>query len=188
MVKKKKDKVDFEIIPKTNEEYISVTYCCIRFIDSYRFLSSGLDSLVKTIVDNSQKTLKNFEEEINDNDEILNIVNETKLLLKEDMYKNDSIKDLKKDYSVKISEIEEASLDYRGENDLKIIPDKWKYLTKELAYPCEFFNCFEDYQKPVDNLRKENFFSKLKNKCPDDEEIERTKKLLKYLLFKVEKN
>ncbi len=43
LVDKKKDKVDFEIIPKTSEEYISVTYGCIRFIDSYRFLSSGLD-------------------------------------------------------------------------------------------------------------------------------------------------
>ena len=37
----KKNKVDFEITPKTNEEYISVTYGCIRFIDSYRFLSNG---------------------------------------------------------------------------------------------------------------------------------------------------
>ena len=49
LVDKKKDKVDFDIIPKTNEEYISVTYGCIRFIDSYRFLSSGLDSLVKNL-------------------------------------------------------------------------------------------------------------------------------------------
>ena len=47
LVDKKKDKVDFDIIPKTNEEYKSVTYGCIRFIDSYRFLSSGLDSLDK---------------------------------------------------------------------------------------------------------------------------------------------
>ena len=55
-----------------------------------------------------------------------------------------------------------------GENDLKILktgfPDKWKYLTKKLAYPYEFFNCIEDYQKPVDNLKKEYFFSKLKKK------------------------
>ena len=68
MVNKKKDKVDFEIIPKTNEEYISVTYGCIRFIDSYRFLSSDLDSLVKTLVDNSHKTLKNLKEEIEEDD------------------------------------------------------------------------------------------------------------------------
>ena len=39
LVDKKKDKVDLDIIPKTNEEYISLTYGCIRFIDSYRFLS-----------------------------------------------------------------------------------------------------------------------------------------------------
>ena len=43
---KKNDKVKFDIIPKTNEEYISVTYGCIRFIDSYRFLSMSLDGLV----------------------------------------------------------------------------------------------------------------------------------------------
>ena len=44
LVDKKNDKVKFDIIPKTNEEYISVTYGCIRFINSYRFLSSSLDS------------------------------------------------------------------------------------------------------------------------------------------------
>ena len=130
----KRKKVDFEIIPKTNEEYISVTYGCIRFIDSCRFLSSGLDSLVKTLIDNSHKTLKDFEEEIVDNDETLNIVNEIKLLITEDMYKNESIKDLKKNYPDKINELEDALLDYMGENDLKILktgfPDIWKFLTK----------------------------------------------------------
>ena len=45
---------------------------------------------------------------------------------------------------------------------------------KKLAYPYEYFNCIDDYQKPVDNLEKKDFFSKLKNKCPDDEEIQRT--------------
>ena len=74
IVDKKKDKVDFEIIPKSNEEYISVTYGCIRFIDSYRFLTSGLDSLVKTVVDKSNKTLGNLKKEIVDNDFILKIV------------------------------------------------------------------------------------------------------------------
>ena len=37
LVDKKKDKVGIDIIPKTNEEYISVTYGCIRFIDSFDF-------------------------------------------------------------------------------------------------------------------------------------------------------
>ena len=71
LVDKKNDKVTFDIIPKTNEEFISVTYGCIRFIDSYRFLSSSLDSLVKSLIDNSNKTLKNLKEENVDNDEIL---------------------------------------------------------------------------------------------------------------------
>ena len=74
LIDKKNDKVKFDIIPKTNEEYISVTHGCIIFIGSYRFQSSSLDSLVKTIVDNSNKTLKNLKNEIVDNDEILNIV------------------------------------------------------------------------------------------------------------------
>ena len=167
LVDKKKDEVDFDIIPKTNEKYKSVTYGCIRFIDSYRFLSSGLDSLVKTLVDNSQKTLENLKKEIVDNDEILNIIDE---IVEEDK--------IIKVYPDKIKILEEAFLDYMGENDLKILktgfPDKWKYLTKKLAYPYEYFNSIDDYQKPVDNLKKEHFFSKLKNKCPDDKEIERT--------------
>ena len=52
-----------------------------------------------------------------------------------------------------------------GENDPKLLKtefsDKWKY-SKKLAYPNEFSNCIEDYQKSVDNLKKEDFFSQLK--------------------------
>ena len=99
-------------------------YGCIRFIDSYRFLSSGLDSLVKTLVDNSHKTLENLKKEIADNDEILNIVDK----IEED---DRTIEDLNKDYPEEIKNLEEALLDYMGENDLKILktgfPDKWKY-------------------------------------------------------------
>ena len=128
LVDKKKDKVDFDIIPKTNEEYISVTYGCIRLIDRYRFLPSGLDSLVKTLVDNSHKTLKNLNEEIFDNEEILDIVNK---IVEEDK----TIKDLKRDFPDEIKNLEEALLDYMGENDLKILKtgflDKWKFLTKK---------------------------------------------------------
>ena len=117
-----------------------------------------------------------MKEEIVDNDEILNIINE---IVEEDK----TIKVLKKDYPDKIEKLEEALIDYIGENDLKILktgfPDKWKYLTKKLAYPYEYFNSIEDYQKPVDNLEKEHFFSKLKNKCPDDEEIERTRMIIR---------
>ena len=66
-----------------------------------------------------------------------------------------------------------------GENDLKFFktrfPDKWKYSTRKLAYPYEYYNSIDDYQKPVDNIKKKHFFSKLKNDYPSDEEIERTK-------------
>ena len=172
----KNDKVKIDIITETNEEYISVTYGCIRFIDSYRFLSSGLDSLVKTLVDNSNKTLKNLKKEIADNDEILNVVNE---IVEDDRTFND----LKKKYPEVIRNLEEALLDYMGENDLKIlktgVPNKWKYLFKILAYPYEYFNSIDDYKTPVDKLKKKDFFSKLKNKCPDDEEIERTMDIIK---------
>ena len=76
LMDKKNDKVKFDIIPKTNEEYISVTYGCNRFIDNYQFLSNRSDSLVKTIVDNIHKTFENLKKEFADNDEILNFVNE----------------------------------------------------------------------------------------------------------------
>ena len=119
LVDKKNDKVKFDIIPKTNEEYISVTYGCIRFIDSYRFLSSGLDSLVRNLDEDDFKILK------------------------------------------------------------KEFPDKWQYLNKKLAYPYEYFNSIDDYKKPVHNLENKDFFSKLKNKCPDDKEIDRTREIIK---------
>ena len=182
LVDKNKDKVDFDIIPKTNEEYISVTYGCIRFIDSYRFLSGGLDSLVKTLVDNSHKTLKNLKEEIVDNEQILDIVIK---IVEEDKTNKDS----KRDYPDEIENLEEALLDYMGENDFKILktgyPDKWKFLTKKLAHTYEYFNSIDDYQKPVNNLLKENFFSKLKNNCPDDEEIQRTMDIIKRFNIKI---
>ena len=106
----KKGKVEFKIIPKTNEECISINYGCIIFIDSHRFLSESLDKLVKYLDEDDFKILK------------------------------------------------------------KEFPDKWQYLNKKLACPYQIFNSIHDYQKPDDNLKKEDFFSKLKNKFPDDDE------------------
>ena len=36
-------------IPKSMENYVSVEVGCLKFLDSYRFLNSGLDKLVKSI-------------------------------------------------------------------------------------------------------------------------------------------
>ena len=47
LVDLKNDKVKFDIITKGSKECKSVTYGCIRFIDSYKFLSLGLDELVE---------------------------------------------------------------------------------------------------------------------------------------------
>ena len=120
----KKDRVNNKTITKTNEKYISVKYGCIRFIDSYRFLSESLEKLVKKL------------------DE-------------------DDFKILKQEFS-----------------------DKSQYLNKNLAYPYQNFNSIDDYKEPVVNLKKEDFFSKLKNKCSDDEEIERTKEAIKLFNIK----
>ena len=61
LVDKKNDKKEFKIIHEGNEENNSPRHGCIRFIDSCRFLSRVLDSLVKTLTDKSHKTLENFE-------------------------------------------------------------------------------------------------------------------------------
>ena len=60
-------------------------------------------------------------------------------------------------------------------------PDKWKNITEKLNYPDEYFISIDDYQKPVEKLKIEAFFSKLKKDCPEGEEIER-KKLLNCFL------
>ena len=77
---------------------------------------------------------------------------------------------------------------YIGKNDLKLLktefPDKRKYSTKKLAYHHEYFNSIDDYQKPVDNLKKRDFFTKIKNDCPSDKEIKRTNENIKKFNFK----
>ena len=137
--------------------------------------------MVKTIVGNSIKTLKKLKNEIVDSNEILKNVNK---IIEEDkttIY-------LKKNYPNKIKNLEEALLNYMGKNDLKILktefPDKWKYLTKKLAYPYECFNSIDEYQKPVENIKNEDFFKELKNGYSDDKEIERTTEINKLFNIK----
>ena len=51
------------IIPKSMEKYVSVQVVCLRFLDSHRFLSSGLDKLVRSINSFSIMDSNNFEDE-----------------------------------------------------------------------------------------------------------------------------
>ena len=95
LVDRKKDNVRFEIIPKTDEKYISVIYGCIKFIETCRFLSSSLDKIVQTLVDNSHKTLKKLKKEVIGDDNILNIINELENLI-DKTKRNQSISTLKK--------------------------------------------------------------------------------------------
>ena len=57
-------------------------------------------------------------------------------------------------------------------------------MNKKLAYPYENLNSIDDDQKHVNNIKKEDFFSKLKNKCPVDEELQRTKENIKIFHIK----
>ena len=52
-------------------------------------------------------------------------------------------------------------------------------LIKKTAFSYEYLKSNDDYKKPVDNLKKEDFFTELRNKCTDNEEPERTKEIIK---------
>ena len=117
LVDRKKDEIDFKILPKTDEKYISVTYGCIKFIDTYRFLTGSLDKLVQSLVDNTDKKLKDLKKEVFGCDKVLNIV-ENLINITD---KNQTIISLKENYPNKINELEEALLDYMGDHDLKLL-------------------------------------------------------------------
>ena len=75
------------------------------------------------------------------------------------------------------------------ENDFIILKREFRnnliILNQELAYPYEYFNSVDDYQNSVDTLKKEDFFSKLKNNYPDDNEIDRRKEITKLIKIKI---
>ena len=48
----------FDIITETNEEYISVTYDCLRCIDIFGFLSLCVDDLVETLDNDAFDSLR----------------------------------------------------------------------------------------------------------------------------------
>ena len=85
-------------------------------------------------------------------------------------------------------ELEEAFSFHIFEIDRKklktVFPEKQIFSGKKLAYSYDYFNIIDVYQKPVSNFKKEDFFSKLKNACPIDEDIERTKEIFELFNMK----
>ena len=53
-----------------------------------------------------------------------------------------------------------------------------------MAHPYDSFKSIDGYQKPVDNLKEEDFFSKYQNKCPTDKEIGRIMDIIKRFKIK----
>ena len=90
------------VIPKTNKDYISATYDFIRFIVSYRFLSSTLDKLNNSFIEIKYKSLTFFEEEFPDNEIILNTITELEFLTSNDNYENESIENLVENFPDKL--------------------------------------------------------------------------------------
>ena len=80
------------------------------------------------------KHLKVKKKETVDNDEMLKIVNEIKILTKEHRFKNRFVKDLKKDFPREIGKLEEALNKYISEKNhqimKKLLRDEWKILGK----------------------------------------------------------
>ena len=97
----KNDKVKFKIIPKRNEEYISINYGCIRFIDSYRFSSESLDKLAKNLDEDDSKILK---KEFPDKWQYLNkkVANPYQYFNNIDVYKKHVDKSKKEDFLSKL--------------------------------------------------------------------------------------
>ena len=70
---------------------------CIRFIDSYRFFSSSLDGIVKTLAENKHKTLKDKIKTVGDHIKS-NIVLEAEAVTSKERYNIDNNDDLKKEF------------------------------------------------------------------------------------------
>ena len=60
-------------------------------------------------------------------------------------------------------------------------------LNTKLAYPYEYFKSLDDYDLSITNLVKEDYFSKLKNGCPENSEIQRTNEIIETFKIKTGK-
>ena len=58
LINTKVDKNDLSVVAKTNEEYMSVNYGCIKFLDSMRFQPASMESLTESLKDEDYIHLK----------------------------------------------------------------------------------------------------------------------------------
>ena len=127
LINSKVDKKNLSVIARNSEEYMSVNYGCIKFLDSMRFQTDSLEKLTESLKDDDYIHLK------------------------------------------------------------KHFPNHWMLLKNKLAYPYEFYKTLEDYERPIDELLKsgkEPYFSKTKNKIPDQKEIDRTNEIIRLFNIK----
>ena len=60
LINAKAHKKNLTTIARTNEEYMSVNYSCIKFLDSMRFLTASLEKLTESLKDDDYIHLKKF--------------------------------------------------------------------------------------------------------------------------------
>ena len=58
LIKSKVEKNNLSVIPRTNEEYISVNYGCVKILDSMRFQTDSLEKLTESLKDEDYIHLK----------------------------------------------------------------------------------------------------------------------------------
>ena len=96
LIDKKPNYINLSVIPKTNEEYLSVNYGMQKFIDSFKFLQSSLDELVQTLkeVEVNSLPLKIKKEKYINNIIISNKIEELKNHISIDEYENEPFQNL----------------------------------------------------------------------------------------------
>ena len=58
LINSKVDKIDISVTARTNEEYMSVKYGCVKFLDSMRFQHDSLEKLTESLKDEDYIHLK----------------------------------------------------------------------------------------------------------------------------------
>ena len=62
--------------------------------------------------------------------------------------------------------------------------ENYHLFTKKLAYPYDYFETIEDYEKDINFSTEKDYYSKLNNKMPSSIEIQKTNEIIKKLGIK----